>query len=197
MKHIEVEQRFELSDHEDLRERLIKKGAKLIGTEHQKDVYYNAPHRDFLDTADVSEWLRLRHESERAAITYKHWLPEGVKIKTYCDEFESTVSDVEAMRKLLTALNFTELITVDKSREEWQLGDIVIALDTVTDLGTFAEFEYKGEDAQTVEEAHKCIGACLQALGITPGGAHPGYPHLLLTKKRAAESKKPGAKKQR
>lgn len=196
MKHIEVEQRFQLSDHEDLRERLIKKGAKLIGTEHQRDVYYNAPHRDFLDTDDVSEWLRLRHESERAAITYKHWLPEGVKIKTYCDEFESTVSDAEAMRKLLEALNFTELITVDKSREEWQLGDIVIALDTVTDLGTFAEFEYKGEDAQTVDEAHERIGACLKVLGVKPGRVHLGYPHLLIAKKRAAKAKKSEAKKQ-
>jgi adenylate cyclase class 2 len=187
MKHIEVEQRFQLTNHEDLRERLITKGAKLIGTEHQTDVYYNAPHRDFLDTDDVSEWLRLRHESKRAAITYKHWLPEGAKIKTYCDEFESTVSDIEAMRKLLEALDFTQLVTVDKSREEWQLGDIVIALDTVKDLGTFAEFEYKGESAQTVEEAHHCINACLKELGMQPGRVHLGYPHMLIAKKRAAQ----------
>jgi adenylate cyclase class 2 len=189
MKHIEVEQKFQLEGHGDLREQLVKKGAKLLGTEHQVDVYYNAPHRDFLNTDDVSEWLRLRHEESRTSLNYKHWLPEGVKVKTHCDEFESVLSDGEAVRKLLEALNFSELITVDKSREEWQLDDIVIALDTVKDLGTFAEFEYKGETAQTVEEAHEYINACLKELGVKPGRKHLGYPHMLIDKQQAKRKK--------
>lgn len=184
MRHIEVEQKFHLRNHAEIRKRLEEEGAEKLGIEHQIDVYYNAPHRDFLAERDISEWLRLRDESSRASITYKRYLPLKAKLKTHCDEFESKVSDIEAMRKLLVALDFTELITVDKQREEWLLDDIVVALDTVKDLGVFVEFEYKG-DADTVDEAHRQINQCISRLGAQLGNTHTGYPHQLIDKRRA------------
>lgn len=184
MKHIEVEQKFHLRNHTELRKRLEEEDAKLLGTEHQIDVYYNAPHRDFLAEKNISEWLRLREEGERASITYKRWLPLTAKVKTHCDEYESEVSDIEAMQKLLAALDFTELVTVDKRREEWLLDNIVIALDTVESLGSFVEFEYKG-DAGTVDEAHQHIERCITKLGAKLGDTHTGYPHQLIDKRRA------------
>jgi adenylate cyclase, class 2 len=184
MKHIEVEQKFHLENHAELRERLQQEDAKKLATEHQIDVYYNAPHRDFLAEPNVSEWLRLRDEQGKASITYKRWLPLKAKVKTHCDEFESEISDIEAMRKLLAALDFTELITVDKQREEWLLDHVIIALDTVKDLGSFVEFEYKG-DADTVAEAHRRIDQCITKLGAKLGDTHTGYPHQLIAKRRA------------
>ena len=184
MKHIEVEQKFHLQNHAELRKRLKTLGAKKLGVEHQIDTYYNAPHRDFLAEPDVSEWLRLREESGRSSITYKRWLPLKAKVKTHCDEFESQTSDGEAMRKLLEALNFTELIVVDKRREEWLLDDVAVALDEVKNLGSFVEFEYKG-DADTVAEAHRHIEQCIAKLGTKLGDTHTGYPHQLIAKRRA------------
>src|SRR5215471_7357117 len=107
MKHIEVEQKYQLPDPSALRTHLKDKGAKKLGTQHQVDVYYNAPHRDFLAPPNISEWLRLRHEDGQASINYKRWLPLEAKIKTHCDEYESPIGDVEALDKLLEALNFT------------------------------------------------------------------------------------------
>jgi adenylate cyclase, class 2 len=184
VKHVEVEQKFHLRNHTELRNRLEEEGAERLGTEHQIDVYYNAPHRDFLAEQNISEWLRLRDEGTKASITYKRWLPLTAKVKTHCDEYESEISDIEAMRKLLSALDFTELITVDKNREEWFLDDVVIALDTVKDLGSFVEFEYKG-DADTVDEAHHQINRCVIRLGAELGDTHTGYPHQLIDKRRA------------
>jgi len=184
MKHIEVEQKFHLQNHTELRERLKEAGAKkLLGEEHQIDTYYNAPHRDFLAEPNVSEWLRLREEKGGASITYKRWLPFETRVKTHCDEFESELSDGEAVRKLLEALDFADLIVVDKHREEWLLDDVVIALDTVKDLGSFVEFEYKG-DAQTVPEAHHHIEQCIAKLDAKLGDTHTGYPHQLISKHR-------------
>ncbi|HEY1835486.1 MAG TPA: class IV adenylate cyclase [Candidatus Saccharimonadales bacterium] len=183
MKHIEVEQKFHLQNHAELRDRLKKADAKRLRIEHQVDTYYNAPHRDFLAEPNVSEWLRLREEKDTSSITYKRWLPLKAKVKTHCDEFESELSDGEAMRKLLEALYFTELIVVDKRREEWQLTDVIIALDTIKDLGSFVEFEYHG-DAKTVNEAHRRIEQCIAKLDAKLGDTHTGYPHQLIAKRR-------------
>jgi adenylate cyclase class 2 len=184
MKHIEIEQKFHLLNHNELRQRLQDLGAKPLGTEHQIDVYYNAPHRDFLAEPNVSEWFRVRHEGHRASMTYKRWLPLHAKVKTHCDEYESDLSDAEGVEKLLAALDFAPLITVDKQREEWQLDEVVVALDTVKDLGNFVEFEYKG-DAASVEEAHRLISACVKKLGAKLGDSHTGYPHQLIARRRA------------
>lgn len=185
MKHIEVEQKFRLKNHKELRQKLVNAGAKKVRVQHQVDVYYNAPHRNFLADGNISEWLRLRDEDGTVSLNYKLWKPLKAKVKTHCDELESNLSDGEAVRKLLTALDFAQLITVDKQREEWQLGDIEIALDTVKDLGNFVEFEYKG-DAESVAEAHKAIAACITALGAKLGETHTGYPHQLIQKLQTA-----------
>ncbi len=181
MKHIEVEQKFHLLNHDELRLRLPEAGATKIRDQRQVDVYYNAPHRDFLADKKVSEWLRLRDEDGKISITFKQWLPLTAQHKTHCNEYESDLSDGEAMRKLLAALDFSELITVDKEREEWQMGDVIVALDTVKDLGQFVEFEYKGS-AKTIDEAHKRIEACIVGLNVRLGDTHTGYPHQLLAK---------------
>lgn len=183
LKHIEVEQKYQLPDPAILKERLQKEGANRLGFQHQRDVYYNAPHRNFLATPNISEWLRLREEDGSSSINYKRWLPIEAKVKTHCDEFESTISDREALRKLLEALNFTKLITVDKQREEWRWQDIVIALDNVEKLGWFVEFEYKGM-AESITEAHSQIETCIKALNVELGERnHVGYPYLLLAKR--------------
>ena len=44
---IEVEVKASVKDFSDVRERLIQIGAVKIKKEHQKDVYFNAPHKDF------------------------------------------------------------------------------------------------------------------------------------------------------
>lgn len=184
MKHIEVEQKFHLLNHDELRNKLEKLQATKLRVQRQVDVYYNAPHRDFLAHKNISEWLRIRDEDGETSVTFKRWLPLTAAHKTHCDEFETFVSDGEALRKLFVALDFTELVTVDKNREEWRLGGVVIALDTVKDLGNFVEFEYSGETAQTVAAAHAAIEECIKKLNAKLGDSHTGYPHQLIDKQR-------------
>ena len=189
MKHIEVEQKFHLLNHDQLRQRLQEESAKRLGDQRQVDVYYNAPHRDFLADNSISEWLRIRNEDGAFSVTFKRFLPIHAPVKSHCDEFESTLSDGEAFQKLFEALDFKELVTVDKQREEWALDEVVVALDTVKDLGSFVEFEYKGESAQTVDEAHDIIKACIKKLGAKLGDTHTGYPHQVMMKYKATQEK--------
>lgn len=119
-------------------------------------------------------------EDESASVNLKRWHPLAAQIKTHCDEFESAVTDAEAIKRLLDALDFTHLTTVDKLREEWHTDDMAVAFDTVAGLGNYIEFEFKGE-ADTVEEATAKIDEFIAGLGIELADRiNAGYPHLAL-----------------
>ena len=189
MKHIEVEVKYSLPDPAGLIQRLTELDAVALGEHRQVDTYFNAPDRDFLAAEIVSEWLRLRSESgygtpARTSVNFKRWLPLGSLEPTHCDEFESAVSDVDALRKLLEALGCTEMVIVDKTRREWRLGDVIVALDTVSGLGSFVELEYAG-DALTVHEATQALEASVSKIDAALGTRHRrGYPHMLLDRER-------------
>jgi adenylate cyclase, class 2 len=180
MKYTEVERKYTLADPERLIGRLTDLGATPAPSVHQIDSYYNAPHRDFLGPDVISEWLRLREQPGKTSINYKRWLPEGAAVKTHCDEYESAVTDLEALRRTFAALDFTPMVVVDKVRQEWRLDDVVVALDQVAGLGSYVEFEFDG-DAETVKDALDRLRKFVATLGIELGEPlNHGYPHLLL-----------------
>ena len=114
MQYVEVEQKFRLlSPPEELKATLAARGARPGTPSRQVDSYFNAPHRDFLAAENISEWLRVRVEDESASLNFKRWYPLEEKIKTHCDEFETTVADAEAVQRTLAALDFIPLTVVD------------------------------------------------------------------------------------
>lgn len=180
LKYIEVEKKFALADPDALKAKLDELGAKPSEPTRQVDAYYNAPHRDFLAPEAISEWLRLRTEERGPSINFKRWHPVDALIKTHADEYESKIDDVEAVRRLLEALDFTPLVTVDKVREEWKLPAVEVVFDHVEGAGTFVEFEFKG-DAENVEEATARLDEFVASLDVTLGKlVSRGYPHILL-----------------
>lgn len=180
MRYIEVELKYALPDPAALRTALTRLGATPKPPTRQVDAYYNAPHRDFLAPASISEWLRLRNDDHGASINFKRWHPVEALIKTHADEYETPIRDSDALRHILRALDFQPMITVDKTRETWHLSEIEIALDHVVDAGDFVEFEFKGH-ADTVEEATARLQEFVDALDIPLGERiNRGYPHMLL-----------------
>lgn len=180
MQYIEVEKKYALPDADALKAKLADLGAKPGEPTRQVDVYYNHPARDFLAPEAISEWLRIRTESRGSSFNYKLWHPAGEVTKTHADEYETTVGDVEAMRKAFEALGFTPLVTVDKTREEWRLPDIEVVFDHVEGAGDFVEFEFKG-DADNVADATARLEKFITGLAVELGEPiNRGYPHILL-----------------
>lgn len=180
MQYIEVEKKFTLSDPDALKAKLDALGAKPNEPTRQVDAYYNAPHRDFLAPEAISEWLRVRTEDRGSSVNFKRWHPIGALVKTHADEYETRVEDVEAIRRLLEALDFTPLVTVDKTREEWKLPEVEIVFDHVVGAGDFVEFEFKG-DAANVKDATKQLEDLIASLNVELGEPiNRGYPHILL-----------------
>lgn len=180
MQYIEVEKKFALPDPAALKAKLDELGAKPSEPTRQVDAYYNAPHKDFLAVETISEWLRIRAEDRGCSVNFKRWHPVDALIKTHADEYETKVDDVEDIRRLLEALDFRPLVTVDKSREEWKFPEVEIVFDHVIDAGDFVEFEFKG-DAANVEDATARLEKFITSLDVQLGEPiNRGYPHILL-----------------
>ncbi|QXJ25872.1 class IV adenylate cyclase [Actinomadura graeca] len=182
MKYVEIEQKYQVADPDALRAVLADRGGKPSTPVRQVDTYYNAPHRDFLDTPVVTDWLRVRHTGDGSSLNFKKWYLGDDGKATHCDEYESGVTDPEAVHRTLHALDFTQMIKVDKVREEWTLpdGQVLIAFDTLADVGAFVEFEFKG-DADSIPAAITELTAFIDGLDVPLGERiHRGYPHMLL-----------------
>ena len=135
----EIKLRFDSVD--EARERILALGATpLLGRRLQEDC--------LLDTEDERlrrqrSTLRVRSESGKALLTFKGPVfPAAIKIR---EEYETVVSDGQALRTILEELGLHVWFRYEKYREEFTADDVVIAVDE-TPVGVFVEIE-GGEDA--------------------------------------------------
>lgn len=178
MYEVEVKVR---ADHDDVRDRLGELGAESLGAVTQVDTYYDAPHREFVET---DEALRVRRETpegseEFSELTYKGPLVEE-ESKTR-REIETVVEDAEATDAILDALGFDPAATVRKDRERFAVGDFTVTLDSVEGLGDFVEVETEAGEGE-VEAARERAYEILRDLGLDPDEQiRTSYLGLLLS----------------
>jgi len=179
----EIEIRFPLRNSLNVAEFLDKNAQIISKNIFQKDTYYSPAHRDFLKVKYVVEWLRLRESSKGSSMTYKHFFPEN-SIKTdYCDEFEAKVDNVEAVKKIFQSLNFKEVVVVEKVRKVWNFEKVEIAIDDVSELGSFIEIEAL-ENYKDPKKGKKHLYKILKVISAEVGEEDlRGYPFRLLEKR--------------
>jgi len=178
-KDIEIEIKVKVEKIEPLKN-FLNKNAKLLGETRQIDEYFTPAHRDFTSVRPVSEWLRLRNDNGKYKINYKNWHYDKEGKSQSCDEFESSVKNIEQIKKLFFMLNFKPLVKVDKKRVLWDYKDYIICLDIVENLGTFVEIEFKGG----TDDPKKVTVRMIKFLKDINVGKiqrnYQGYPFLLL-----------------
>lgn len=182
MKNIEVELKFQLLNANTFKAALsgIEPTIKM---QHQKDIYFNPPHKDFLASRLISEWLRLRKTEKNSSINYKNWHIKEGENTVSCDEQETVVENFKQMYEILSSLGFIEIATVEKYRTSWIIDKAEISIDEVTDLGSYIEIEAKG-DFSSIEEAKNYIYNYLEKTEANLGEQDfRGYPFRILEKK--------------
>lgn len=182
-KEIEIKHRLHNPQH--VLSYLQRSGAvQVTNAEFQEDTYYVPAHRNFLDEAIISEWLRVRRTTDIATITYKRWLPIGAEVQTHCDEYEAVIAPVEAVEHMLRALDMRSIVCVRKKRSSWRLAQCEVSIDEVDQLGYFIELEFKGE-YESVDQALLSLQAVLSSLEaeVSPQDRR-GYPYHLLKRSR-------------
>ncbi len=175
---IEVEVKAIVKDFEDVRKKLTQIGAIKIKTEHQSDVYYNAPHKDFGET---DEALRIRQIPEngktRVILTYK-----GAKLDNVSKtrkEIEVDVSDALNTAIILENLDFRKAASVTKNRDIYHINEFIVTLDTVQDVGTYVEIETEAKEDEDTSESIRKIYDIYKQLGIEEGFERRSYLELM------------------
>ena len=180
MDDVEIEVKVKAKNVALLEKFLSEKG-KFTGEAYQKDDYFTPSHRDFMEKKPVEEWFRIRG-GQSGSITYKLFRYDKTGRSSHAVEYETSVGSISQLRKILDALNFKFLVSVEKTRRTWLYGDYEIAIDSVMGLGDFIEVEYKGHDSNVdpktiTEEMIKF----LKSVGCTNiQRSHSGYPYALL-----------------
>jgi len=183
------------ADHDAVRRRLAELDAEPVDAVGQTDVYYDAPHRDF---ATTDEALRIRQEvlvdgvaddtddadfdwptdAGTTKLTYKGPLVDDSS-KTR-EEFETGVTDRDAMEGILDGLGFEPAATVRKHRRRFALSGYTVTLDEVDGLGEFVEVETE-VTTDDIEEARDGAVDVLDSLGLdADDGIRTSYLGLLL-----------------
>jgi adenylate cyclase, class 2 len=175
---LEVEVKAHTSDFKDIKDKLLQLGAYEERFEHQEDVYFNAPHRDF---ARTDEALRIRKipqkEGDQIILTYK-----GAKLDKSSKtrkEIEVNVDDVKNMSLILENLGFNPVKTINKDRIIYLFGQFIITLDKVGEVGKFIEIERDVKEGEDYQEILTEIFEIYRKLGITHGFERRSYLELL------------------
>jgi adenylate cyclase class 2 len=136
----EVELKFPVENHPDLRSRLVEFGAERTSTSQFEDNWIFDREGSLREQNCL---LRLRFDGGGGAVlTYKGppSFEGALKIRL---EHETRVEQPEAIQGVLEQLGYRIVTRYQKRREKWRVGGIVVCLDT-TPMGDFVEFEGEG-----------------------------------------------------
>lgn len=141
-KKIEIEKKYFLTNYKSIQ--LLKKlkniGAKYIGDNIQRDIYFNVPGRDSLSTR---ECLRIRESKNKKEITYKPPTKDSDYDNDYFakKEVNVVIDNVPAAKNLLLDIGSIELATVNKKQKCYKLDKFNIFIDNIKNVGLFLEIE--------------------------------------------------------
>ena len=131
----------------------------------------------------ISEWLRVRDTKEEKTINYKNFGNHDGNNKISCKEIEVGIDDYNGMLEMLNALDFKQIIVVEKTRNSFEYNNIIISIDSIENLGDFIELEFKTNLYDNEDESMNYIMHTIEELGIKVGNQiFAGYPQLVMEK---------------
>lgn len=179
-KEIEIKIRIDNTDS------FIRLKAKLesecikVEKVYQNDVYYSPMNENYMDERYPYKWLRVRYlNDESAEVCFKHFFPEGAEHHLYCNEYQSKISEPEAIVNIFSELGLQVIADVEKKRTTYRYGRYLISFDEVKRLGNFVEVEV---ESVRFDESKECelLDNVLEELALS---TYPielrGYPYLV------------------
>ena len=169
---IEVESKFKMSGdmtQSDLLAILKDQFITPISSKRQIDTVFLLPEQVDAPIVPGSKIMRVRDvlnpetgELQQSLMTLK---VEG-QTKLASDEYEFAVDDGNVARQMLAALDWQEVVTVDKVRLESKTEDYTVCIDEVVGLGLFIELEVLTEDSVDVKNIQQQMYNFLKNLNI-------------------------------
>jgi adenylate cyclase class 2 len=147
---IETEKKYRLNPQ--LLDEITRKLGELGATFAKECFEENYLHRGgLLDSRRAV--LRLRKVGDRTLLTYKERIGNDLDVK-HKMEFETEVSDVDAMEKIIEMLGYKLSVVYEKRRRTWHLGKVEVVLDELP-FGLYMEIE---GTLKNIAKAEKLLG---------------------------------------
>ena len=177
---IEIEIKVKIEKSKPLIE-FLKKNGTFVGRFRQIDTYFVPQHRNFIKARPAKEWLRLRNADGKFFINYKNWHYGKDNKTNFCDEYETTIENMDAVNKIFSAIDIKPIAKVNKKRQIWFHKDYEVAIDKIKGLGDFVEIEYKGKTKSSPKKITDKMVKFLKDAGCGKiNRNYQGYPFLLL-----------------
>ena len=151
----EIEAKLKVDSLQEIERKLAEIGAEFLVEQLQTDNFFDDVNATLTKT---DRCLRLRKQivgkSRSFFLTYK-----GAKEKSNLkkrQEIEIEIKDADSVRKLLSALGYEQVLSIEKKRRLWKLGDCEVALDRLPLLGDFVEIE--GPDEEKIATTQEKLG---------------------------------------
>lgn len=141
MSSLEIEVKFFLTDIDTIGDRIRALNPEYLGAAEETNIRYETEDCGLLRKKSL---LRLRR-ADRVTLTYKSEPPDASDDYKIHREYEVTVDGFETMQNILVSLGFHPEQVYEKHRESYQLGDVVLCLDTMP-YGHFLEIEGPGPE---------------------------------------------------
>ena len=145
MKQLSIGIKARCNDLDKAREVLKERKAELKLSDRQLDTYFNVRHGRMMLREGDTEHLLVYYDRENISG------PRHIDALLFKYEADSTLKDI-----LISSLGV--LAVVDKTRESYTIGNTMVRLDIVKDLGTFIEIEAR--DATGVCTENDLSGEC-------------------------------------
>ncbi len=164
---LEIEQKYRVGTHDDVRRLLIKGGWEQQPLEVHCDTYLRHPSRDFGVTGEA---FRIRRVNEDFWITYKG-PKQATSIKTRAEIEIPLAEETESdWFQIWSLLGFRIASEVHKTRESWKANrnelSLTVALDHVDRLGNYVEIECMVSESHLTALAHQTIQSVQEELQL-------------------------------
>jgi predicted adenylyl cyclase CyaB len=164
----EVEIKFKVSNYKTIRNRLYKIGAKFVRKQKIIDENFTLKTRNFWKTVECLRIRSFNHE-KTGILTYK---PSGKKTRKLhtMKEINVQVSDKNALKEIFKYLGIVPLpylSKLEKIRETYTLGKVVITIDKIRNFGVFLEIEQTTGSKREVSKLKTKLFSIADKLGLS------------------------------
>ncbi|RLA94702.1 MAG: class IV adenylate cyclase [Deltaproteobacteria bacterium] len=182
---MEIEIKARVKNRDEVKER-IKSIGNFVRKEHQEDLYFDSPYRNFVESGEV---LRIRKTLHKNTLTYKKKrTDERARIRI---EHEAKVESGDDIAEILEDLGFIQIAKIRKEREIYNTNECKIELDMVEGLGEFVEVEILIPEDEDITKSKEKIFGILEKIGVPRENIEKKpYLELYLDKKRWIGEKK-------
>lgn len=163
MREIEIKARVARPD--SIREAMEREGIELSAPVTHHDRVWGVS--GVAGSDNTEPWLRVRSETKDGKVRHLATLKRSVTGQLDSIEYETEISDPEAMASIIEELNFSLYSDLLKVRQKAQFSGIELCLDSVDELGDFVEAEKLTADDADYQSVVDELWAILGRFGVS------------------------------